>query len=239
MSDDETASDLSEISEDESSDESDESEDESDVETESEDESDVETESEDESEYESEDEGTDVSSDEDESPPGPRKLPGAPSAIRNLPGAPSTIRTLPVQSKLPTLKPIVSTKPVPSRIPSLTAAPITDSEAKMLTQALPGVVIAGITRPGLPVRPNLDDLLAREESESATEFEARRRLTYRLMDIDFTGVRLNNVTAVIIGFLIMRKATIGLTYDANVEVVIRRIMEILDPNPPPMAALVQ
>ena len=109
-------------------------------------------------------------------------------------------------------------------IPTITRLTST-LDAAQLTAKLPGVTITTITPSALETNPDIDDLLQRETDESEEAFEARRRLTMKLKGLNINGNVLNNATAVVVAFLLMKKTLLGLEYDPDVEATLRVLVD--------------
>jgi hypothetical protein len=90
---------------------------------------------------------------------------------------------------------------------------------------MPGITIMG----GSPTTPiltaNIDDLLHKESDESKDDFDFRRVLTYKLLAIP--NYQLNNVTAMVVAYMLMRKARLGITYDRDIESALTYLLNAL------------
>jgi len=72
---------------------------------------------------------------------------------------------------------------------------------------------------------NIEDMLHRDSDETFEDYQSRKVLTLKLASIpDYT---LNNATAVTIASMMMKKAKLGLVYDANVEKAIYYLLGLL------------
>jgi hypothetical protein len=95
-------------------------------------------------------------------------------------------------------------------------APIAKTvDVEAILAKMPGVTVTGVTPVPGQVAPNVNDLLKQETDETAEDFEARSRLTLKLVAIP--DYKLNNVTAVTAAHMMMKKSKLGLTYDPEVE----------------------
>ena len=85
--------------------------------------------------------------------------------------------------------------------------------------------IVGNLSPITEAEPTIEDIICRETWESLQEFQARKILTLKLEAIP--DYKINNMTAVVIASMMMKKAKLGLEYDENVEKSITYLMELL------------
>jgi len=75
------------------------------------------------------------------------------------------------------------------------------------------------------VEPTIEDIMCRETWETLVEFQSRKILTSKLVSIpDYV---INNMSAVVIASMMMKKAKLGLEYDENVEKSITYIISLL------------
>jgi len=146
----------------------------------------------------------------------------------------------------PPSRPNVTSLP-PSNRPKITSLPpapkqsapivqITESNVKFgkrsvkididrILAEMPGISISGYTAVPSVIPENVNDLLYQEVSESATFFEARRRITMELLSI--RNFIINNMTAVVAGHIIMTKYRLGVTYDEPIETAITELLKLL------------
>jgi hypothetical protein len=73
--------------------------------------------------------------------------------------------------------------------------------------------------------PTIEDVICREGWETLQEFEARKILTLKLASIQ--DYKINNMSAVVIASMMMKKAKLGLEYDENIERSITYLMDLL------------
>jgi hypothetical protein len=100
---------------------------------------------------------------------------------------------------------------------------ILDVEAEL--KKIPGMSIMGITEsPGI-IKPDINDILKREENETENDFEIRRRLTLKLASSPH--FKINNSTAVVVATMMTNKAKLGLVYEENVEAVLDELKKAL------------
>jgi hypothetical protein len=77
----------------------------------------------------------------------------------------------------------------------------------------------------LTVVADINDLFEKEASESDSDYEARRILTLKVVSIpDF---KINNATALTVGYLISKKAKLGLNYDPDIENALMYVSNLL------------
>ena len=132
-------------------------------------------------------------------------------------------------------KPVVITAPVLAPMPTaFTPQPITTVQLQAPNQKQLNINEILAKMPGIsltvpPVIPGQADdinvLIVKEGDETPEDFEARRRLTLRLVAIP--DYKLNNVTAVVAALIMMRKSKLGITYDIDVENAIAYLMNLL------------
>jgi hypothetical protein len=119
---------------------------------------------------------------------------------------------------IPALKPLTDTKsqggPVDKTI-----------DIKSLLSNLPGITISGVTKVPGQEDANIEDLLKKEADESPEDFEARKILTLKLAAIE--DYKLNNVTAVTVAHMMMKKSRLGLAYDTGVESALSYLSDLL------------
>ena len=160
----------------------------------------------------------------------PATVPTVPTGIPQLAGLFPTPQVKPaaVAPMIPQLAGL-TLAPKPTAQPTINVLParplantvdVTDILAKM-----PNVSIMGLTANPAAVSADINDLLQKETDETAEDFEARRRLTLKLASIP--DYKLSNVAAVTAGFIMMKKAKLGLTYDPDVEAAISYLTALL------------
>jgi hypothetical protein len=132
-----------------------------------------------------------------------------------VPVGPSPVGPIPVG---PT--PVTLVVPV---VPPPTVPRVSPEE---LTRKLVGITIEGVTPAANLVAPDINDLLHKEADESEDDFEARRRLTLRLANIE--NYKLNNSTAVVLGHMMMRKSRLGIKYDTDIEAGINQVLKLVE-----------
>ena len=134
-------------------------------------------------------------------------LPGlAKPGTSTLPSLPS----LPGKSLPPAAKPF-----------NLTVAPAT---LETLVQKMPGITLDTKVLTSTTAS-DINDLLVAEEAETTTDFEARRRLTLQIANLP--NYKLNNVTVVTLGFLIMKRAKLGLSYGPDIDLSLDYLLNYL------------
>lgn len=98
--------------------------------------------------------------------------------------------------------------------------------ANDLLTNLPGINVLGVSAYIHDDEIDLDDLLVQEFNESPRDFEARRRLTIQLANIqDF---KLNNVSALVAGKMILKKINIGISYSDDIENVLNQLLSMIE-----------
>ena len=88
---------------------------------------------------------------------------------------------------------------------------------------LTGISIIGFTQQPTTVDTNLSDLFRQELDESLEYFELRKQLTLRLSEIP--DYKLNPITALTLGYCIMKKARLGVSYELRVERAMAYVLE--------------
>jgi len=91
---------------------------------------------------------------------------------------------------------------------------------------MPGITISAINSSTTPIPADIHDILQREADETEEDFQARERLTITLSTIP--DYKLNNTTAVIAGYIMMKKSKLGITYDPDVESAIGYLVALLE-----------
>jgi hypothetical protein len=135
------------------------------------------------------------------------------------PAVPQT--RLVLRTPVPTTAPLpgAAGTPIPGSAPVAPVAPVAQipgsvsrGNIEQLLAKMPGVYT---NAPTGTVVTDINDILKQNVDETVEDFEARRRLTLQLSVIhDFP---LNPVSAVTIGQMLMKKAKLGMTYDADME----------------------
>lgn len=100
-------------------------------------------------------------------------------------------------------------------VPKATKAQLSPNELAELLSKMPGIPVAGVTPAPANVSTDVTEFVQQGIDETPEDFESRKRLTVRLATIP--DYALNNVTAATAASMLMKKAKLGLTYDANVE----------------------
>jgi hypothetical protein len=72
---------------------------------------------------------------------------------------------------------------------------------------------------------DINDIIQKQDSEDTDDFEVRKTLTLKLASIP--DYKLNNVTAVTVGYMLMHKAKIGFKYDDDIESALSYLTELL------------
>ncbi len=80
-----------------------------------------------------------------------------------------------------------------------------------------------ITLPDGNTTINIDDIMCKNIDENERDFEIRKRLTKILLQKE----KINTITAINIGNMIMKKCKLGLKYDVDTEAVITYFMKKL------------
>jgi hypothetical protein len=88
-----------------------------------------------------------------------------------------------------------------------------------------GISVATLTPYPAQIPADINELLQKETDETPEDFEARRRLTLQLASIQ--DYKLNNVSAVTAGLMMMKKAKLGLTYEQDVEAALSYLTSLL------------
>ena len=73
----------------------------------------------------------------------------------------------------------------------------------------------------------LDSLLVKETGEQAKDFTSRVKLTTKISELDIDGQNIGILPAVILGYLIMKKAKYCLKYDDPTEELIKFFLDLL------------
>ena len=73
----------------------------------------------------------------------------------------------------------------------------------------------------------LKDFLMQEESETMDEFKIRRELTEKILSLGDEGLKINNATASVCAFMILKKAKYDVGYDTKIEAVLNFLQEKL------------
>lgn len=83
-----------------------------------------------------------------------------------------------------------------------------------------------ITLPDGNIGININDIINKNVDENERDFEIRKRLTKNLLNIELinTKEKINTITAINIGNMIMKKCKLGLKYDVDTESVITYFM---------------
>jgi len=105
------------------------------------------------------------------------------------------------------------------------ARPMNSDEINTLIKEMPGIYLLEDKRKQISVTANINDLLEKEADELDLDFSTRSQLT--LLIASLSEPKINNITAVTIGFMIMKKVKSGITYDDNIENIISYIISIL------------
>jgi hypothetical protein len=103
----------------------------------------------------------------------------------------------------------------------LPEAKITD-EINQIIEKMPGINISHNNNNSDYDSIDINDLLVKETSESPTDFKIRTDLTIKISKI--TNPKINNNTAVTLGFMISKKLRYHITYDDEIENVIKAIL---------------
>jgi len=90
---------------------------------------------------------------------------------------------------------------------------------------MPGISISGITQTTGVTEGDIDDIIKREETETENDFEIRRRLTKKIVNIK--EYKINKATAVVLGSMMINKAKIGIKYDQDIEEVLEGVKKLL------------
>ena len=83
-----------------------------------------------------------------------------------------------------------------------------------------------ITLPDGNIGININDIINKNVDENERDFEIRKKLTKNLLNIELinTKEKINTITAINIGNMIMKKCKLGLKYDVDTESVITYFM---------------
>lgn len=106
-----------------------------------------------------------------------------------------------------------------------TKAQLSPDELAELLSKMPGVGVAGVTPAPAAVPADVTEYVQQGIDETSDDFESRKRLTVSLASIP--DYQLNNVTAATVASMLMKKAKLGLTYDANVESALSYLTALL------------
>ena len=125
---------------------------------------------------------------------------------------------------MPQLKGIVlpKTKPV-IEIPRTNIKKYNAEEIEMILQNMPGINVLANTINY--ERENVYDLLQKEAQESIKDFNIRKDITLKVSYIE--DPKIKSSTCVVIGLMIAKKLRFGVTYEENVETLIKSILDIL------------
>lgn len=73
---------------------------------------------------------------------------------------------------------------------------------------------------------DLNDLITKDVFESSVQFEIRRQLTMRILQLK--NPKINPNTALTLGHMIINKADLGLSYDSATESAIEQVLGYLE-----------
>lgn len=172
-------------------------------------------------------------------PRAPAPAPGLTQTVIQGPVIPRALPTgtIPLVAQ-PVLKPI-GAAPLAPRLGGLTLQPVVQPLAPVLAaqptaktvdvegilSKMSGINVSTITPLVGQIPADINDIIKKENDESPEDFEARRRLTLQLANIP--DYKLNNVTAVTAGLMLMKKSKLGLGYDADVEAALSYLTALL------------
>ena len=148
----------------------------------------------------------------------------------NIPVQVRTPINIPIQARapinIPVPVPVIPVQVSRVEIPNLVGrdvAHIAILENKLAEMKVLGLNVANLTSVPEQIQPEINQLLLKEIDETLDDFEARKQLTYKILSV----ITLNNVTAVTVGFMMMKQAKLGLKYDSEIEEAIIYIRNLL------------
>lgn len=103
------------------------------------------------------------------------------------------------------------TKPIQENIPDVLT----------ILEKMPGIYMQS---PILSQEP-IDMMIEREQDETPEDFEFRKILTLRLASMQ--DYQLSNVTCLVLGHIMMKKAKLGIIYEQQVETAVAYVMDLL------------
>ena len=172
-------------------------------------------------------------------PRAPVPAPGLTQTVIQGPVIPRVVPTgtIPLVAQ-PVLKPIGPTPLAPKLggltlqtavqplAPPLAAQPTAKTvDVEGILSKMSGINVSTITPPVGQIPADINDIIKKENDESPEDFEARRRLTLQLANIP--DYKINNVTAVAAGLMLMKKSKLGIGYDADVEAALSYLTALL------------
>ncbi len=113
--------------------------------------------------------------------------------------------------------------PILSAVTKMSNKTIPEADMNLIVTKMVGINIG--QNQGVPLAADINDLIVREDTESAEDFEARRRLTLKLAAMQ--DYKLNNVAAVTVAQMMMKKAKLNIEYETDVESAIEYLMSLL------------
>lgn len=174
--------------------------------------------------------------------------PVAPSRPTPIAIRPSSIPAQPVQSVLQPVQPLQPLQPIQPAVAQpirILTQPVVTQPTQVVVQppqptvvqvALPQETIAQLLHklPGINITPlsfdpnqpvDIGAILIRDpQIESAIEYSAREQLTLQLIQSE---LQLNNLTAVVVGLLMMNKLRSGVKYTPDVEQILEQMNKVL------------
>ena len=108
--------------------------------------------------------------------------------------------------------------------PKKTVKPVSAQEMEQLTQSMAGMNLVNSVN---PEGPNVDVsvLLKQKVDESDEQFAIRSDLTYKIFDLP--DYKVNSVTCVTLGNMLMSKSVLGMTYEPDIEQALEYILSLL------------
>ena len=131
-----------------------------------------------------------------------------------------TVKSLAPMTKGKTIVPITNTKP---KIKLNVAKPTVDrATIERIGQEMRGINLEEIEASEFA---DVNDILFIEPDETETEFQARSTLTHKILDV--AELEFSNLAAVVVAFMMMKKAKLGVTYDNVLESLLKRVRSLL------------
>jgi hypothetical protein len=143
--------------------------------------------------------------------------------VGKVSGASTKLNVIPGEPRIPALpgSQVIVTETFENKKKSK----LTSKDIDELIIKMPGLTIQGVSPSLMVVGADVNDLFQKETGESDADYEARRILTLKIVSIpDF---KVNNATALTLGYLMFKKAKLGLNYDPDIEHALMYIGNLL------------